>query len=147
MKKAAYDLGRKSVYFIVVAFYLAFMFAYAANMVMNYQEDTLQDLDRIDNGLLLPRATYCFALYDTELKHNSYGILELEKINEKTFKDCFKGVEFRMTLEKIGSINAMPEKIQIGQNPGESNRVFTKLVVVRSTEQKISSMYNLRVEV
>lgn len=81
MKKGAYDLGRKSLYYIVVMIIIAVLFTYMMSSFSKYQVTRLSNLDKVTDFVMINNILGCISQKDADT-----GITDLYNINENMFK-------------------------------------------------------------
>ncbi len=102
--RAAYNLGRKTIYFIIVIFVVSFMFLYLRNAITSYNDDVVRDYGQIESGIIVAEALTspkCFAYYDDKAERVYPGKIDYEKFNqEKLDGNCMMYIEnsFRLRL-------------------------------------------------
>jgi len=97
LKKGAYDLGRKSVYYILVIVVLFFVFVYVNNAVSEYQVKDLQALEKLSYLSEINKVKSCF-YYKYPLSERVYRDINIIKFNDKDIlKDCY-GKPAKVTL-------------------------------------------------
>lgn len=103
-KKAAYDLGRKSIYYIVAIIFIALIFVFISNFIKDYQ------IRSIDYLISLTDLTYekgierCISQEDNNRIY--LGRLSTPNIDVNVIKNCLEktgipgGRDFRITVEE-----------------------------------------------
>lgn len=101
MRRGAYTLGHKSVYWIIAAFFLAVIFLYSFYMYAHYQEGSLECTGAVVNEMMVAKVLYasdCFVAYDTELARALPGVIDMEKFTQENYNSCFKYLDKNMQL-------------------------------------------------
>ncbi len=96
MRKGQYDIGRKTIYFIVVIFFLTFIFLYMRGVVVGSDEDLYYNLHHAKAELILQQLSTspnCFAYHDAEISRTYPGILDSEKLTKDSIDSCMKFYE------------------------------------------------------
>lgn len=137
MKKAQFDLSRKTVYYILALFILAFIVLSMNNVIKSGNLKDISHLGRSAGNLLVAEivtSPNCFAEHDEDLDRNYPGIIDLDNFNEERLSSCgkyfqdkfsisldntkigdseFNGKEFsRPVLLKDGSFKELKVKVQ-----------------------------------
>lgn len=95
-KKGSYDISRKTLYFIIVLFVLAFIFIYMAGTISKYYSISSKNKEAIRGQILLQEAIYspnCFAYYDETTGRTYPGIIDQAKFEEEHSKWCMRYIE------------------------------------------------------
>lgn len=85
MKKAQMDLSRKTVYYVIVLFVLAFMVIYMNNIIKSGNQKDVSLLGKASGNLLiaeLATSPNCFAYMDNDLNRVYPGIIDMDRFNE-----------------------------------------------------------------
>lgn len=137
MKKAQFDLSRKTVYYLLVLFILAFIVLSMNNVIKSGNIKDISLLGRSAGNILVAEivtSSGCFAEHDGDLDRNYPGIIDIDKLNEKKLSSCgkyfqdkfyislgdtkigdsgFGGKEFsRPVLLKDGSFSELKARVQ-----------------------------------
>jgi hypothetical protein len=88
LKKGAYDLGRKAIYYILVSLILFFVFVYVDNTVRDSQVEDFQILENVGYLSEINKIESCF-YYEHPLSNIVYSDVDINKFNEKTLLDCY----------------------------------------------------------
>ena len=96
LKKGAYDLGRKAIYYLLVSLILFFVFVYVNNTVREYQEKDFQALEKLSYLSEINKLKSCF-YYEYPLSERVYSDIDLNKFDEKTLSECY-GRPVKVTL-------------------------------------------------
>lgn len=77
MKKGAYDLGRKAVYYIVVIIIIAVLFVYISNSFRKFQIMRLSTLNEVTDFVIINNVVKCVSQKDADT-----GRIYLDRIDE-----------------------------------------------------------------
>lgn len=88
MKKGAYDLGRKAVYYIVVVVIIAVLFLYITNNFRNYQVVRLSTLDKATDLVMVQAALKCLSQKDTETGRTYMYKIDESKLEKEALINC-----------------------------------------------------------
>lgn len=109
MKKAQFDLSRKTVYYIFALFILAFIVISMINVIKSGNLKDISLLGKSAGNLLVAEivtSSNCFAEHDEDLDRNYPGIINLDNFNEERLNTCGKYFQdkFSVTIDntKIG---------------------------------------------
>jgi len=95
MKKGAYDLGRKAIYYVIVVLVLGFLLLYTDNVFGRVQEDTVLNIGSIKDMIKLSGAMNCISLKeDTRIY---LGVLDENQVSK--FQECMKDPNVILLLE------------------------------------------------
>lgn len=90
-KIAQFDLSRKSVYYIIVLFVLAFMVIYMNNVIRSSNMRDVSNLGRASGNQLvaeLVASPSCFVLFDEDIGRNYPGIIDSSRLNQEALSGC-----------------------------------------------------------
>lgn len=114
-KKAAYDLGRKAIYFTVALIVIALIFVYVSNSMQNYQFKSLNYLSKVSQLVQVKGLEKCISQKD----NNRIYLGELStKLDIDSIKKCLeenglsKDRGFRITVEGKQPIKTTDEPIE-----------------------------------
>lgn len=119
-RKGQYDLGHNLIYFMGVAFMLAFVFGFSLNFVGEKYYDVYKMNSRLEDSFLISKIlSRCFEYIDKSGR--SYvGIIDLEKFNDENLERC-AGKNVMVSLEgdfgsrvagkKVGGAKIVREEI------------------------------------
>lgn len=82
MKKGAYDLGRKALYYIVVIIIIAILFTYISNSFRKYQVTKISYLNEVTDIVMINNILKCISYKDSDT-----GRIYLYKIDKKLLKE------------------------------------------------------------
>ncbi len=88
MKKGAYDLGRKAVYYIVVIIIIAILFVYISNSFRKYQVVRLSTLDELADLVLLNNVIKCVSQKDSDTGRVYLYKIDEAKLNKDELTKC-----------------------------------------------------------
>lgn len=88
MKKGAYDLGRKSLYYIVAIMIIALMFVYTSNVLYRYQEKGFKNLEGMQDLGTINKINSCFYYEDKETGRIYPNTVDLDKFNQENLEKC-----------------------------------------------------------
>jgi len=88
MKKGAYDLGRKSIYYIVVVIIIAFLFVYVTNNFKNYQATMFSTMDKATDLVMVDNVMKCLSIKDADTGRVHFGIIDRSKLNKESLNQC-----------------------------------------------------------
>ncbi|MDD4877808.1 MAG: hypothetical protein PHO02_02100 [Candidatus Nanoarchaeia archaeon] len=90
-KRGSYDISRKTLYFIIVLFVLAFIFIYTAGTISKHYTISSKNKDAVMGQILLQEtiySPYCLAYYDETTGRTYPGIIDESKYNGEKNKLC-----------------------------------------------------------
>jgi len=112
-KKGAYDLGRKSVYFIVVAFVLVLVFAFVGSFFSGMK------IKQVDELKPEEYKAYFYSVLDCIGYENSreyFNVIDFEKINSNVLEKCLKdktiGIDLKFE-DSSGNCKVLNDDIQV----------------------------------
>jgi len=112
-KKAAFNLGRKTLYFIITIFVITFIFLYMRNAITSYNDDVVSDFSNIEGAVIATEALMspkCFAYYDEEIDRVYPGIIDYSKLNEETLgKGCMIYIDSPYKIKVLDKILRLTE--------------------------------------
>lgn len=88
MKKGAYDLGRKALYYIVALIIIAFVFVYISNVLYKEQIKGLENLQNMAGIGILNQVNSCFYYEDKEIGRVYANTVDLEKFKQENLEKC-----------------------------------------------------------
>lgn len=121
MKKGAYDLGRKALYYIVAIMIIAFIFVYVSNALYKQQGKGLENLNSIKGIGAINQVNSCFYYEDKELGRIYANTVDMEKFKQENLENCSE-IPMRVTLTKLEkepkqqiTLTYQPENIKEGE--------------------------------
>lgn len=127
MKKAQMDLSRKTVYYIIALFVLAFMVIYMNNIIKSGNQKDVSLLGNASGNLLiaeLAASPNCFAYMDDDLNRVYPGMIDMDRFNEiplncakyypGRFSLLLKGKNLGGQSLEAGKISSIPVILQDG---------------------------------
>jgi len=102
-KKAAYDLGRKAIYFMVAIIIIALIFVYVSNSIQSYQLDSREYLKEVTYLTQVEAIEKCISKIDNNRIY--LGELNRLKLDLNSIKNCLEKDEtigkrdFRIIVE------------------------------------------------
>lgn len=102
-RKAAYDLGRKSLYYVVAIILIALIFAYVSNSINSHKIRSIDYLSSLSDLAYIEGLEKCMSQEDNGRIY--LGRLETLDLNVNDVKNCLKenglleNREFRITIE------------------------------------------------
>lgn len=125
MKKGAYDLGRKAVYYIVVIVIIAILFVFISSSFRKYQIEKLSILNEVTDFIIVNNVIKCISYKDADT-----GRFYLYRIDESKFdKDSMVKC---LGPEKLYSSKAIRLKI-IGGKEFETQKPYYDFVRYEKT--------------
>lgn len=88
MKKGAYDLGRKALYYIIVMIIIAVLFTYMLNSVRKYQITNISNLDKVTDLVMVQNVIKCVSQKDAETGKISLGKIDEAKLKQESLVEC-----------------------------------------------------------
>lgn len=88
MKKGAYDLGRKAMYYIVVMIIIAVLFTYMSNNFRKYQITKLSNLDSVMDLVMINNVIKCVSKVDIDTGRIYLYTIDEKKLNEESLVKC-----------------------------------------------------------
>lgn len=88
MKKGAYDLGRKSVYYIVVVIIVAVLFVFISNSFRKYQVTRLSNLDEVTDFVMINNIIKCISQKDADTGKIYIGKIDEAKLDKDSLMKC-----------------------------------------------------------
>lgn len=88
MKKGAYDLGRKSVYYIVVVIIVAILFIYMTNSFRKYQVTQLSNLNEVTDLVMINNIMKCVSQKDPDTGRIYFGKLNEALLEKDSLINC-----------------------------------------------------------
>ena len=95
-KKAAYDLGRKAIYFTVAIFFIAIIFVYVSNSIKSYQRESLEYMHDVIDLAQVAGIEKCISQEDNGRIY--IGRLT-PKLNIDSIKQCLEKNELQVDKE------------------------------------------------
>lgn len=100
MKKGGYDLGRKSVYYVVALIIIAIVFIYTSNATYKYQAKGIEHLKSLEGLGMLNKINSCFAHEDKEIGRIYPNTIDMEKFKQENLEKCTsQPVIVKLTIE------------------------------------------------
>ena len=134
-KKAAYDLGRKSIYFIVAIIVIALIFVYVSNSIKSYQFESLKYVNKVMYLTQVKGIEKCISYKDNERAY--LGKLSRLDLDIAFIKNCLekdeilKDKEFRITVEG-------KQRIETTDNPMIEYNSYTKYFLLQNQIKEIT---------
>jgi len=88
MKKGAYDLGRKAVYYIVVIIIIAILFVYISNSFRKFQIVRFSALNEVTDFVILNNVIKCVSQKDADTGRIYLYKLDETKLNKDSLTAC-----------------------------------------------------------
>jgi len=88
MKKGAYDLGRKVLYYVVAAMIIALVFIYISNALYKYQKKGFESLSDVEGVGVLNKINSCFYYEDKEINRVYANTINMEKFKQANLEKC-----------------------------------------------------------
>ncbi len=101
MKKGAYDLGRKALYYVVAAMIIALIFVYTSNALYKYQKKGLDNLHNMEVIGILNKVNSCFYYEDSEIGRTYANTVDMTKFKQENLQKC-TDIPIRVTLTMLG---------------------------------------------
>ncbi len=95
-KGSGFLLGKKPIYFIIVAFFLFIVFILFSYLVLSNISSTTTFPENIETTVLINRflnSPECFAYQDEETGRTYTGITDLDKFNNENLNECYSADE------------------------------------------------------
>lgn len=137
MKKGAYDLGRKALYYIVVIIIIAILFTYISNSFRKYQITKLSYLNEVTDLVMVNNIIKCISYKDSDTGRIYLYKIDKELLKEDSIMDCL-GRERPYTEKSIKL--EIDKEIVITQDPYFEHTEYKKEVEYdgKKTTLKIS---------
>jgi len=141
-KKAAYDLGRKAIYFTVAIFFIAMIFVYVSNSIKSYQRESLEYMY---NVIDLAQVTGIEKCISQEENGRIYIGRLTSELNIDSIKQCLEknelqvDKEFRITAgkEKIATTDDLDEYKPYVRYFTSKNEIKKVIIEVEKSEPSI----------
>lgn len=88
MKKGAYDLGRKSVYYIVVVIIVTVLFVFVSNSFRKYQVTKLSNLDEVTDFVMINTIIKCISQKDADTGKIYMNKIDEAKLDKDSLMKC-----------------------------------------------------------
>ncbi len=88
MKKGAYDLGRKALYYIIALILIAFIFVYVSNALYKDHMKGLIHLSNLEGVGMINKINSCFYYEDKETGRFYTNTVDMEKFKQETLDKC-----------------------------------------------------------
>lgn len=88
MKKGAYDLGRKALYYIVSIMIVALVFVYTSSALYKYQQKSFETLSNVEGTGMLNKVDSCFQYEDSETGRVYPNTVNMEKFKQENLEKC-----------------------------------------------------------
>lgn len=88
MKKGAYDLGRKALYYVVAIMIISLVFVYISNALYKYQDKGFQNLKNIEGIGVINKINSCFYYEDEEIGRTYSNTVDMEKFKQENLEKC-----------------------------------------------------------
>jgi len=88
MKKGAYDLGRKALYYVVAIMIISLIFVYTSNAIYKYQINGLENLDNVVGTATINKVNSCFYYEDKETGRIYANTVDMEKFKQENLEKC-----------------------------------------------------------
>lgn len=88
MKKGAYDLGRKAVYYIVVIIIIAILFVYISNSFRKFQIARFSALNEVTDFVILNNIIKCISQKDVDTGRIYVYKIDETKLNKDSLTAC-----------------------------------------------------------
>lgn len=88
MKKGAYDLGRKALYYVVAIMIISLIFVYMSNALYKYQNNGLENLDNLKGIATINKVNSCFYYEDKETGRVYLNTVDMEKFKQENLGKC-----------------------------------------------------------
>lgn len=139
MKKGAYDLGRKAMYYIVVIIIIAILFVYISNSFRKFQITKLSTLNEVTDLVVVNNVVKCISQKDADT-----GRMQLYKIDEtKLNKDSLIAC---LGTDKPFSTKSIVLKINGGEKLNTQKNVFDYSTYKRTVEYKGEKTLEISIE-
>ena len=92
-RKGSYDISRKTLYFILVLFVLAFIFIYMAGTINKYYGISMDERDAVMAHIMSSEAIFsrwCFAYYDESTGRAYPGFIDADKFKKPLNPSCLR---------------------------------------------------------
>lgn len=115
MKKGAYDLGRKAMYYIVVIIIIAILFVYISNSFRKFQITKLSTLNEVTDLVVVDNVVKCISQKDADTGRIHLYKIDEAKLNKDRLVSCL-GAEKPYTVKSITLKIDGVEKINTQKN-------------------------------
>jgi len=113
MKKGAYDLGRKAMYYIVVMIIIAILFTYMTNNFHKYKVTMISNLDEVTDLVIINNIMKCVSQKDEDTGKISFYIIDKKMLEGEALMNCLgndKPYTDKSIKLKIGNIETVTQK-------------------------------------
>jgi len=96
-KGSGFLLGKKPIYFIIVAFFLFIVFILFSYLILGNISSTITFPENIETTVLINRflnSPECFAYQDEETGRIYTGIIDLDKFSNENLNECYSADEY-----------------------------------------------------
>lgn len=135
MKKGAYDLGRKAVYYITVIVIIAFLFAYMTNNFRRYQIIRMSNLDELTDLVMLNNIIKCVAKIDKDTGRIYLDTIDEAKIDKDLLVKCLG--EKKPYTDKAIKLQIGEKKMIETQEPYFDYTLYERDVKYKGKEEKL----------
>lgn len=139
MKKGAYDLGRKAVYYIVVIIIIAILFVYISNSFRKYQIVRLSTLDELADLAVLNNVVKCVSQKDTDTGRVYLYKIDESKLSKDELTKC-------LGTNKLYTNKAVRIKIN-GKELVETQKPFFKYLTYKRTAEYKNNKTELEISI
>lgn len=113
MKKGAYDLGRKAMYYIVVMIIIAVLFTYMSGNFRKYQITKLSNLDSVTDLVMIHNVIKCVSKTDTDTGRIYLYTIDEKKLDKESLTKCLG--ENRPYTDKAIKLQFMDQEVETGK--------------------------------
>ena len=127
MKKGAYDLGRKVLYYLVALIIIALLFLYTSNAIYKFQNKGFENLNTIKGVGMINKVNSCFYYEDKEIERQYANTIDMAKFTQENLNNCINSPMI-VTLTKLGpqaKIMTMSYKADILRDKQKIRRLVT----------------------
>lgn len=140
MKKGGYDLGRKSVYYVVALIVIAIVFIYTSNATYGYQAKGMEHLKSLEGLGMLNKINSCFAYEDKGIGRVYTNIIDLEKFNQENLEKCTsQPITIKLTTEE------KEEKITQDEERLSNSRKLKRVVIIKEKEKEDEGVLEIEI--
>lgn len=128
MKKGAYDLGRKVLYYVVAAIIIALVFIYISNALYKYQKKGFESLSDIEGIGVLNKVNSCFYQEDKEINRIYANTVDMEKFKQANLEKC-TDQQIMVSVTRLGKEPKTTTISQRAENFRET-QTFRRLITI-----------------
>lgn len=134
MKKGAYDLGRKAMYYIVVMIIIAVLFTYMSGNFRKYQITKLSNLDKVTDLVMVNNVIKCVSKKDADTGRIYLYTIDEKKLNKESLVKCLG--KDKPYADKAIKLQFMDKEIET-ETPYFEYNSYTKIVQYKGEKKEL----------